>query len=121
MTATIKPLMVLTKELFDHLETKLPVDIEGRDRYIERVEHLLESREAVIKAIDHPPNTDEEKVLVSKINDINQGIEKRLNALMINMKNDIYQIHVKKRNNKKYDNPYDGPTNEGAFIDKRGI
>lgn len=110
----------LTKELIDHLDKGLPSKIEGRDIFLDKLDQLLEWREKAIQDL-HPTNTDKEKDYAKNIIKLNAEIEKKLQFIMNQIRTDIQQMSYKKKMNKKYDNLYVVQSNEGSFIDKRGI
>ncbi|WP_088104271.1 hypothetical protein [Halalkalibacter urbisdiaboli] len=114
-------LLGLTRDLLSHLTLSLPSNIEDRESYINEVERLLTLREEAIQSINRPAETEDERTIASEILTLNQQVESKLKSDSILLKRDIDQMNYKKKVNKRYDNPYDAPMNEGAFIDKRGI
>ena len=94
---------------------------EQREQDITKIEELLTEREGIIASIDSPAKTAEELAAAKSLVQMNKEIIANLDLLKGKVKLDIDKMTLKKKMNRKYDNPYDMTTNEGAFIDKRGI
>ncbi|GAE31555.1 flagellar protein FliT [Halalkalibacter hemicellulosilyticus] len=110
-----------SQTLLTFLKTDLPEDPDKRDQFISELETKLDVREALIKQIDRPPVTDDEKELAKEIIMMNEEISELLASKNREIQRDIEQTKRKKQTGRKYDNPYDGPTSEGIFFDKRGV
>lgn len=117
----IRELQVASQNLFEHIKVDLPNNPDARDEFIDKIGTLLADRQKIIDQLkDYEMNSDE-KQLAQQIVTVNKAIDERLKTLQLQIKRDINVFRDKKVKNKKYDNPYDGPMIEGAFIDKRGI
>jgi flagellar protein FliT len=121
MNPTILRLMEVSNELLLLLKSMGTANIDTRDKDILRVEKLLNDREAIIASIDSPATTAEEIKAAKNLIQINTEIEANLERIKEQVKSDIDNMLLKKKINRKYDNPYNLITNEGVFIDKRGL
>lgn len=117
----MEELLTVTEKLHSELLQPLPKEDDQRDRFIDEVEKLLMDRQAHIKNLRQQLLSEEDKEKGKVIVALNQVIEQRLNELQNQIKTDINNFKLKQKQNRKYDNPYDGPTLEGAFFDKRSI
>ncbi|WP_227937260.1 hypothetical protein [Alkalihalobacillus deserti] len=119
MNQTILRLVEVSDELLQLLKSLTFADNEQRDEDIVKIEHLLKEREGAIASIDSPAKTAEELIAARKIVEMNKEIVAHLQRLKAKIKIDIDKMSLKKKMNRKYENPYDMTTTEGAFIDKR--
>lgn len=121
MSSVVKELHFTSQKLVEHLKKPFPKEDNKRDEFIEEIEQILKTRQSIIDKISSFQPSVEEKKLGLEIVKMNKVIEERLSFVQQKIKKDINIFKDKKLKNKKYDNPYDGPTLEGAFIDKRGV
>ncbi|UOE93799.1 flagellar protein [Alkalihalobacillus sp. LMS39] len=121
--STVKELYLTSKQLFDHLTSEMPEDEEKRDQFIQTVNEMIEKRDVVIANYSKSPDelTVEEKKLASEIVKVNAKIQELMQEKKEIIGLDISKLKQKQQQGKKYDNPYDGPTVDGVFFDKRGI
>ncbi|MDE5414053.1 flagellar protein [Alkalihalobacterium chitinilyticum] len=121
MNSVVEDLFTVTEKLHSLLLQPLPKEDDQRDGYIDEVEKLLSERQALIPALGRVTLTAEDKEKGRELVALNQEIEQRLADKQKQIKTDINNFKLKQKQNRKYDNPYDGPTLEGAFFDKRSI
>jgi flagellar protein FliT len=121
MNPTILSLTEVSNELLLLLKSMGASDIDTRDKDILRIEKLLNDREAIIASIDSPATSAEEIKIAKNLVQINTEIEANLERVKVQIKSDIDNMLLKKKINRKYDNPYNLTTNEGVFIDKRNL
>ncbi|MBP3950030.1 hypothetical protein [Bacillus suaedae] len=112
-------LVDVSERLLDQLNRFPKVDGDEREVAFTTIESLLAEREQFITLIQSPAVTEEEKQVGNHLLKLNRDIEQGLARLTNQLKLDIDRMKHKKKINRKYDNPYDVGTNEGAFIDKR--
>ncbi|OLO38105.1 hypothetical protein BTR23_11965 [Alkalihalophilus pseudofirmus] len=121
---SIRELYDVTKQLHEYTLNPFHKDDEEKsDAYISSVEELLEQRQAFIEQLQQVKLQvkEEEKELVAEMMNMNAVIVKKLEANKLLLGKEIGALKVKKAQEKKYNNPYDGPTAEGVFFDKRGL
>ncbi|WP_209121459.1 flagellar protein [Alkalihalobacillus sp. BA299] len=121
MNSLVEDIFSVTKKLHTHLLTQLPKENDARDNFIEVVEKLLAERQALISKLGQVSMTEKDRDKGREIVALNQVIEKKLATFQMQIQTDINNFKMRKKQNRKYDNPYDGPTLEGAFFDKRGL
>lgn len=114
-------LIEASETLLAHIQNDLPKNPDARDEFIDKIEVLLGDRQKIIDELIKRKVKSEDPQLNQKIISLNQMIDQRLKALQLQIRRDINIFRDKKVKNRKYDNPYEGPTLEGAFIDKRGV
>lgn len=117
----LNELIEVSEVLLAHIQKDLPKNPDERDEFIEKIGVLLGERQKIIDELINFEGIDIAQQQKEKIVAFNQKIENRLKTLQLQIRRDINIFRDKKVKNKKYDNPYDGPTLEGAFIDKRGV
>lgn len=105
----------INSQLLVHLKTKFSKD---KDEYIEKLNFLLDIRDQLIIDVQQA-QTVEEKQLGDKIIKDNQQINELLKHGAQQLKREINQFNLKKKNNQKYDNPYQISQRDGVFIDKK--
>lgn len=117
----LKKLLTLSEQLLTHVGNDLPNNPEARDEFIDKIETFLSERQKLVNQLEGAILSEEEKEMGKKIVSLNQAIDERLKVLQMQIRRDINVFRDKKVKNRKYESPYDGPTLEGVFIDKRGI
>jgi flagellar protein FliT len=110
-------LLEITKNLLDHVNKGLPAD-EEREPYIERLNELLEQREALIQKLPST-YTEEEQSTGRMIVQMNETIEPLLTAQLEEIRNDLSLMKKKKEKNTQYANPYQSMSADGMFFDKK--
>ena len=89
-----------------------------RDVRIEKIQNLLDQREALLKSIQ-PPFSQAEQELGKQLVELNQQVEQLLQKQKQEIQQDIKQLHIQKESNQKYTNPYESLSIDGVFYDKR--
>ncbi|WHY71585.1 hypothetical protein [Fictibacillus enclensis] len=113
---TISRLLEITQQLSAHVMKGLPK--EGREPYIQRVNVLLDQREALLEEI--PAHfTEEEKRIGLDILQLNEGFEPELDRQLNEIKRDIMLMNQKKTQSAHYANPYASVSGDGMFFDKK--
>ncbi|MBU8908699.1 flagellar protein [Desertibacillus haloalkaliphilus] len=115
--SAVKKLYIVSKQFYDHLQQPFP-DEEARESYIEKVDDFLDKREELMKELPGD-YTEAEKKLGAEIIKLNKRINTRLAQLKQQIQTDINGLKQKKKTGMKYENPYDGPTADGVFFDKK--
>ncbi|MDT8858772.1 hypothetical protein N0O92_00925 [Alkalihalobacillus sp. MEB130] len=119
MNPTFIQLYQISRELLDVLNSMTSCDLDQRDEEIEKVERLLAERGKMIRLLDSPAKGEEELKFANNLVHLNNEIEQKLELIKGHIKSEMDKMKAKKKVNRKYDNPYEMTTNEGAFIDKR--
>lgn len=94
---------------------------EARDEYIEKINQLLDERGNVIAQLRTEgfvvDNTNKaHRTLI----ELDNGIRKRLNLVMADIKNDMKQLQQTKKNEVQYMNPYSNVrVMDGMYYDKK--
>ena len=118
----VKELYLLSKELYDHLLVPFPIDDAARDEYVDKITAVLDKRENVLTKLGTGAEFSEvEKKLGQEIVKLNNEINPKLEKLKSDIRGNIAELKAKRENGQKYENPYDGPTIDGVFFDKRGV
>ncbi|MCT2537271.1 flagellar protein FliT [Aquibacillus koreensis] len=90
-----------------------------REEKIEKINHLLQEREEILKEVK-PPYTDAEKQIGRHLLPINQEIDDKLQSVFFEIKKDMATMKKKKSSNTKYTNPYKNLSNyDGMFLDHK--
>lgn len=108
----------INNDLLNHLKNDLPKEDDEKSEYIKGVDLLIGVRERLIKDVKKA-QTDQEKQLGDKIIKDNELINELLSQKSQQLKREINQFNMKKKNNQQYDNPYQDTTIDGIFIDKK--
>ncbi|QOY37007.1 hypothetical protein AWH56_005000 [Anaerobacillus isosaccharinicus] len=108
----------INSDILTHLKKGLPKEEADKDDYIEALNRFLGIREELIKVVKKA-QTDHEKQLGEKIIKDNELINELLSQKSQQLKREINQFNIKKKNNQQYDNPYQDTTTDGIFIDKK--
>lgn len=117
----VKDIFLVTQKLTLLLEQTMPQQEDDRDEYINTIEELLSDRQHLIEALPQYSPNEAEKQLAKEVVKLNQVIEAKLQLLQQTIKKDMNLFKEKKVKNRLYDSPYDGPTPEGVFFDKRTL
>ncbi|MDQ0881538.1 flagellar protein FliT [Peribacillus sp. V2I11] len=105
----------LTAELLAVLEE---CKITERDDKIGRVTQLIDQRDGLLSQIK-PPFTVEEQQLGRATVLLNKQVDHLLKLQKQEIQRDIQEINKKKRSSNKHTNPYESPSVDGMFYDKR--
>jgi flagellar protein FliT len=119
--SVVKELYVATSSLYQFALEPLPEDEDARDQFIARIDKQLASRETLIVKIDRASLTEGEKKLGDELVKLNEKLNVRLSVIRSDIQANLTELKVKKQTGRKYENPYDGPTADGVFFDKRGV
>jgi flagellar protein FliT len=117
MNTNVQSCFDITKELFGILTAPNSGE-QDRDKKIERIEHLIDKREGLLKDIQ-PPFSEEERNLGQQIIKMNKAIDHKLSILREEIKRDMNGINKKKTNVRKYSNPYQNLQQDGVYYDKK--
>lgn len=113
----LKKVYRVTKELEYILDKK--IDPSNREDVINNVNELIEKRSIYIKKVK-PPYTDEEKQMGTRIVELNNSIEKKMNLLFEDLKLEMKQIKNQRKSNRSYTNPYENiQLIDGMFMDSK--
>ena len=120
MASSVKELALLNQAFYQFVNQEMPSNEDERDVFIEEIETFLEKRQALISQLEGTilPN---EKELGKAVMTLHEKINERLEAFQKQLKADMNHFQLKKKQSKKYDNPYAATQNEGVFFDKRGL
>lgn len=113
----VKELYESTLDLYSFLQ-KWDGNKDGREQYIEKLEHLLNERQSLLEQMK-PPFSDEDKLLGAEIAKYDGKINILLNAKLNEIKMDITSLKQKKQQQTKYENPYMASYEDGMFLDKK--
>lgn len=119
--STLKELYLITKELYDHLQNDLPESMDERDAYIEEIHKFIHKREQLLANLQTVKLDENGKKLAEVIMKLDTSIKQILQKEKGLIQRDLANIKIKKKTKAKYENPYDGPTVEGIYFDKRNI
>ncbi|WP_240374395.1 flagellar protein [Bacillus piscicola] len=118
--ALVKELFLATKALHDHVHAPLPASLEKRESYLEQLDLLLEERALLLDQLTGKQTFSEgEKRLGQEMMKMNEGINRRMTETKGTMRLDIQHLQRKKESGQRYEKPYDGPTIDGVFFDKK--
>lgn len=116
----MKPLLALhevTKQLRDLLAE--PIVAKNRDHIIEEINRLIEKRGKMMEDV-YPPFTEKDKEIGRNIVDLNMQIEKKMELLFEEIKQDMKQVNKQKQSNRSYVNPYRNMTStDGMYHDSK--
>lgn len=112
----VKILLEITKNLYDHVSEGLPK--EDREPYIERLNELLDQRQAAIQNLPMMYSEDEQRMgrLIVKMN---ETIDPLLARQFEEIKHNLSLMKKKKDKNVRYDNPYQAVSADGMYFDKK--
>lgn len=100
------------KNLVDHYDRM------NREKTIEKIKEFLNARETQLALLTGKCN-DEDKIWSEKITALNQEINVALENIKQDIVTDMHHLNKTKKVIKKYRNPYQGPTKDGMFLDKK--
>ena len=111
----VKEFYELTIQIIELMENSGEQD---RDSKIEKIEGMLQKREALMVEIK-PPFSSEENELGKKIIELNKKLEGLMETEKVLIQKDIKDLNIKKQSNKKYTNPYQSLSTDGMFYDRK--
>jgi flagellar protein FliT len=114
--SAVKILLEVTKNLFDHVGAGLPK--EDREPYIERLNELLDQRQAIMDKLP-VVYSGEELRMGQMIVKMNETIDPLLTRQFEEIKYDLSMIKKKKEMNVQYANPYQTLSVDGMYFDKK--
>jgi flagellar protein FliT len=114
--SAVKILLEITKNLFDHVRASLPK--EDRERYIERLNELLDQRQVIMDKLP-AVYSEEEQRLGRMIVKMNETIGPHLTRQLEEIKHNISMMKKKKEKNVQYANPYQTISADGMYFDKK--
>ncbi|GGL54419.1 hypothetical protein [Sporolactobacillus putidus] len=93
-------------------------DQTDRERLIKKLQRMFDKRGEILK---HLPGvtSDEDKELIREVADMNHGINTAMQGVKQSIVNDMNQFRHHKHSVSRYQNPFQGPTKDGMFLDKR--
>lgn len=113
----IQGLLLLTEQLQELLDRE--ITSKNREKTIEQIDYLIEMRGKYLQKVA-PPFTEEEKEVGRQIIDKNVFIQKKMDCLFSNLKDEMRQVKQKKQSNRSYLNPYKSvQALDGMFMDKK--
>ncbi|KMK77436.1 flagellar protein FliT [Alkalihalobacillus pseudalcaliphilus] len=116
---TFLELIQVTELLVHKVRNPLSDDVDARESQIAEMEKLLKERELLIANLDHDVKDQVSIERKQQLMQLSQEMELGLERNRDQIKRNINQMKQKKKLNRKYDNPYTAPTQEGIFFDKR--
>ncbi|MED3645773.1 flagella biosynthesis regulatory protein FliT [Halalkalibacterium halodurans] len=117
--SSLEQLSQLTNDLYAKVHAPLDSNHDLREKQMENIEQLLKERALVMEMGLERPKDQKSKQIVREILMKSQAIQEKLAEMSGLIHQEINQFKQKKQMNRKYDLPYDGPTVEGVFFDKR--
>lgn len=93
-------------------------DQTDREEWIGKLQTLLDERGKVLERLSKVSGA-EEKATGEQIVAMNRQINAALQLLKQEIVNDMNQFRHRKRSVGRYRNPYQGPSKDGMFLDKR--
>jgi flagellar protein FliT len=114
--SSVKILLEITKNLFDHVSAGLP--IENREPYIERLNEFLEQRQVIMNKLP-AVYSEEEQRLGQMIVKMNETIGPLLTRQFEEIKHNLSLMKKKKEKNTQYANPYQSMSADGMYFDKK--
>lgn len=90
----------------------------NRDIRIEKIQHLLDQREDLLKKFQ-PPFSQQEQEIGDHLVELNQKVEQLLQKQKLEIQQDLKKLHIQRETNHKYTNPYESLSIDGVFYDKR--
>jgi flagellar protein FliT len=91
---------------------------EKRDEVIEQIFDLLDERDVLLPKVESPKD-ENERLLISKIVDLNNQINRSMNFILADIKKDLTGLKEQKKAHTQYINPYKSLSNMSAFFDKK--
>ncbi|PSL48608.1 hypothetical protein B0H94_104209 [Salsuginibacillus halophilus] len=116
----VKDVYMATKKLWNHVRTPLPEDLDARDKYIVRMNTLLERRRRLLDEVGEVSEaTAREQRYIREMFRMNQEIEQQMNEKRFALRSDYNWTKHRRTTGRKYKNPYDAGTPDGIFFDKK--
>lgn len=113
----ILPVYQLTKSMKEMLSQEITST--NREEIIDLFQKNLEKRGELIELIS-PPYTSEEEEMGRQIVEMNQEMEKKMNRLFLDLKNEMKQMKQQRKSATSYTNPYTHlQTSDGMFLDQK--
>ncbi|WP_100374033.1 flagellar protein [Bacillus sp. FJAT-45037] len=119
--SVVKELFVTTRSFVEFVGQPIPEDEEAREEYLKKINEELAKREPLIAQVDRENLTESEKALGAELVKLNEKLTERLAIISSQIQDDLKKIKIKKQTGHKYEHPYEGPTADGVFFDKRGV
>lgn len=113
----------LTKvlDVTKQLEQLLSVQVSGKNResIITELNELVAKRGQLLQQVT-PPFTDQEKMIGKEVVALNKKIQKKMNEIFHELKQEMKRINQQKKSTNTYENPYKSmPTLDGMFLDQK--
>ncbi|MCA1021264.1 flagellar protein FliT [Halobacillus litoralis] len=90
-----------------------------RSQRMERIEDLLEQRQALLSKLPQP-STDEEKAIVQEVKKRDLVINQKMEFLLMDLKNQMRNNKKQKSSKQRYINPYQSvSTYDGMYLDHK--
>ncbi|GIO26425.1 flagellar protein FliT [Ornithinibacillus bavariensis] len=113
----VQPIYDITIKIQRILEGDISANM--RQEVIDQINTLLLERGTYMEHASEP-FTKEELELGRKLLPINQVIERKMEAIFAEIKDEMKQVKKQKQSNRKYINPYENiHTIDGMFMDKK--
>ena len=112
-------LLQISAKLYDKLTT-VPEE-SGREEFIEEIQVLLDQRGQVIKELSQSGFFyNAEDKTHRTLFELDKGIRKRLDLVMISIKTDMKELQTSKKSEQQYTNPYASvQAMDGMYYDKK--
>ncbi|GIO23879.1 flagellar protein FliT [Oceanobacillus sp. J11TS1] len=95
------------------------ITLNNREEIIRLFHEKMEERGKLLEAMV-PPYTEEEDELGRIVVQMNQEIEKKMNRLFMDLKNEMKQVQQQKKSTTSYSNPYKNVQGlDGMFLDQK--
>lgn len=95
-----------------------PENYKDRVSQIDELHVLLNEREVLLRKLPEA-TVASDRALCQKVIDLNQEINIRLNSVKANLISDMNAFRHRKKSVNRYRHPYQGPTKDGMFLDRR--
>ncbi|NEU30229.1 flagellar protein [bacterium LRH843] len=119
--SVMKELYLETQQLVELVMLPLSNDHDERDRFLLDLEERLAKRENLIQTARQKELSEPEKKLGVEILKLNGRLTGRMDQIRLEIQGNLTELKRKKSTGLKYEHPYDGPTADGVFFDKRGV
>lgn len=112
-------LLQISAKLFEHLSVSPKSD--NRDEYINTINYMLDKRGAIIEELMNDGfRFDEQNHIHRTLLELDNGIKKRLAAVMDAVKQDMANLQKTKKSEQQYFNPYSNVrVMDGMYYDKK--
>ncbi|GAF65671.1 hypothetical protein BTS2_2569 [Bacillus sp. TS-2] len=115
----VHTLLKQAQSFYKDLENPLPKEDEQRAAYLLMIEQKLNERQNLLLSLEGYQLKEEERNEAEQLVIFNKKIESRMQEIKSTIQLDIGQVVHKKKNARKYENPYSARTPDGIFFDKR--